>query len=132
MEPDSLKRALATPLSALRSYWLEIQCCGEPERSPIWYDAARLPGWLLSDLATDHTCSRCGAMPVLVLLRSGRDGMPVKGWQLQVAERFVKRGQRLRSRSSPLAASRWLWLTSLACIAIWAFLYSRPKRPPVV
>ena len=92
MTPDSLKDVLATPLSTLRRYWLESRCCGQPERSPLWYHAARRPGWLLSDLAMDHTCSRCGAMPALALLRSGRDGMPVKGWRLPVAERFVDWG----------------------------------------
>ena len=92
MRPDTLKNALATPLSALRRYWVESRCCGEPERSPLWYHAARWPGWLLSDLAMDHTCSRCGAMPALVLLQSGHDGMPVEEWRLLVAERFVDLG----------------------------------------
>ena len=89
MKPDTLKDALATPLSDLRGYWLESRCCGEPERSPLWFHAARWLGWLLSDFAMDHTCSRCGAMPALALLRSGRDGMPTKGWRLEVAKLFV-------------------------------------------
>ena len=84
--------ALATPLTDLRSYWLEARCCTGPERSPVWYHAVRLPDWLLSDLAMDYSCPTCGAMPALALLRSGRDGMPVEGRQMVVTDRFVGSG----------------------------------------
>ena len=84
--------ALSTPLANLRTLWLETQCCAGPERSPLWYHAARRSGWLLSDLAMDHACARCGAMPALALLRSGRDGRPVETWRLPVADRFVNSG----------------------------------------
>lgn len=84
--------ALSTPLADLHRFWLEMQCCAGPERSPLWYHAARQPGWLLSDLAMDHACVRCGAMPALALLRSGRDGRPVETWRLRVAFLFVENG----------------------------------------
>jgi len=84
--------ALSTPVADLRTFWLEMRCCAGPERSPLWYHAARQPGWLLSDLAMDHAWVRCGAMPALALLRSGRDEMPVEKWRLPVAYLFVENG----------------------------------------
>ena len=79
---------LATPLSDLRGYWLEETCCREPVRSPVWYHAARWPGWLLSDLALDHTCGRCGAMPALALLPQDRCGRPMNTGRIEVITRF--------------------------------------------
>lgn len=87
---DRVADALATPLTDLRTYWLETRCCVGLERSPLWYYAVCWPDWLLSDLAMDHSCPRCGALPALALLRSGRDRMAVEGWRLQLADRFVE------------------------------------------
>ena len=84
--------ALSTPLTDLRGLWLEAHCCDGPERSPLWYHAARRPGWRLSDLVMDHSCLRCCALPALALLQSGGDGMPVEEWRLVVAERWMESG----------------------------------------
>ena len=84
----TLTTLLSTPLADLRAYWLEERCCGEPRLSPLWFHAARWPGWLLSDLALDHTCRRCGAMPALTLLSQDRVGGPVKDTRVVIADKF--------------------------------------------
>ncbi len=86
--PQDLTSLLSTPLPELRRYWLEETCCGEPERSPVWFHAARRPGWLLSDLALDYACQRCGAMPALALLPQDRAGLPVANGRVDVVNRF--------------------------------------------
>ena len=47
-----------------------------------------LAGWLLSDLAMDHTCRRCGAMPALALLMQNRAGLPNEDARVELADRF--------------------------------------------
>ena len=79
---------LSTPLPELRGYWLEETCCREPVLSPLWFHAARRPGWLLSDLAMDHTCERCGAMPALALLPQAKCGLPEGAERVELANRF--------------------------------------------
>ena len=56
--------------------------------SPLWFHAARRHGWLLSELMLDHTCQRCGVMPVLVLLPQDRTGLPIKGVPINIVDRF--------------------------------------------
>ena len=84
----TLTTLLSTPLDNLRGYWLEERCCEEPVLSPLWFHAARWPGWLLSDLALDYTCGRCGAMPALTLLPQDRVGRPIKDTRVDLADRF--------------------------------------------
>ena len=79
---------LSTSLTCLRSYWLEETCCREPMRSPLWFHAARRPGWPLSDLALDCTCARCGTMPALVLVPQDRCGLPTRIGHIEVVSRF--------------------------------------------
>ncbi len=85
---DTLTTLLSTPLANLRAYWLEEQCCGEPGLASLWFHAARWPEWLLSDLALDHTCRRCGAMPALTLLSQDRLRQPIKDMRIDLADRF--------------------------------------------
>lgn len=84
----TLATLLSTPLAELRAYWLEEQCCGEPKFSPLWFHAARWRGWLLSDLALDHTCWCCGAMPVLTLVSQDRTGLPIRSARIAIVDRF--------------------------------------------
>ena len=56
--------------------------------SPLWFHAAHWPGWLLSDLALDHTGRRCGAMPALTLLPHDRVGLPIKSARVDLVDRF--------------------------------------------
>ena len=84
----TLTSLLSTPLAELRGFWLEERCCGKPTRSPLWFHAARWPGWLLSDLAMDHTCWRCGVMPALTLLPQDRVGLPIKSTGVDLVDRF--------------------------------------------
>lgn len=84
----TLTTLLSTPLADLRAYWLEERCCDEPMLSPLWFHAARWPGWLLSDLALDHTCRRCGAMPALTLLPQDRVGLPIRDMRVALIDRF--------------------------------------------
>ncbi len=79
---------LSTPLADLRAYWLEERCCGEPRLSPLWFHAARWHGWLLSDLALDHTCRSCGVMPALTLVSQDRTGLPIRSARIEIADRF--------------------------------------------
>ena len=85
---NTLTTLLSTPLADLRAYWLEKRCCEEPLRSPLWFHAAHWPGWLLSDVALDHTCHRCGAMPALTLLPQDRVGIPLKDMRVEIVDRF--------------------------------------------
>ncbi len=85
---STLTMLLSTPLADLRTYWLEERCCDKPMRSPLWFHAAHRPGWLLSDLALDHTCRRCGAMPALTLLPQDRVGLPIKNMRVDLVDRF--------------------------------------------
>ena len=84
----TLTSLLSTPLVELRGFWLEERCCGEPTGSPLWFHAARWLGWLLSDLAMDHACRRCGAMPALALLAQNRSGLPSEDPRVDPADRF--------------------------------------------
>lgn len=84
----TLTTLLSTPLADLRAYWLEERCCGEPRLLPLWFHAAQWHGWLLSDLALDHTCQRCGAMPALTLLPQDRFGLPLTDVRFDLAHRF--------------------------------------------
>ena len=84
----TLTTLLSTPLADLRAYWLEERCCGRPKLSPLWFHAARWQGWLLSDLALDHTCRRCGTMPALTLLSQDRVGQPIKAKRIHLVDRF--------------------------------------------
>ena len=71
---DSVADALATPLSNLRTLWLDAECCAGPNHSPIWYCAARWPGWLLSDLAMNHSCPPAVKMQALARVVPGERG----------------------------------------------------------
>ena len=84
----TLTSLLSTPLADLRACWLEERCCDERLRSPLWFHAARWPGWLLSDLALDHTCQRCGATPALTLLPQEQVELPLKDMRIDLADRF--------------------------------------------
>ena len=84
----TLTTLLSTPLADLRAYWVEERCCSKPRLSPLWFHAARWHGWLLSDLALDHTCRRCGAMPALALLSQDRTGLPIRGAPIYIVDRF--------------------------------------------
>ena len=84
----TLTALLSTPLAELRAYWLEEQCCGEPRLSPLWFHASRWHGWLLSDLALDHTCRYCDAMPALTLLLQDRACLPIRGARIEIVDRF--------------------------------------------
>lgn len=75
-------------LPELRGYWLEETCCREPVRSSLWLHAARWPSWLLSDLALDHTCRHCGAMPALALLPQDRSGLLASAGRVELVDRF--------------------------------------------
>ncbi len=86
----TLTALLSTPLADLRAYWLEERCCDEPMRSPLWFHAARWPGWVLSDLALDHTCGRCGAMPALTLLPQDQVGLPIMNRRVDLVDQFVE------------------------------------------
>ena len=86
--PQDLSSTLSMPLAELRGHWLEERCCGGAIRSPMWLHAVRWPGWLLSDLAMDHGCARCGTMPALALLASDRLGQPVTHRRIELADRF--------------------------------------------
>ena len=84
----TLTALLSTPLADLRAYWLEEQCCGEPRLSPLWFHAARWRGWLLSDLALDHTCRCCGAMPALTLMSHDKTGLPIRSARINIVDCF--------------------------------------------
>ena len=79
---------LSMPLLDLRGYWLEETCCRDPALSPLWFHAARPPGWLLSDLALDHTCQHCRAMPALVLLPQDKAGLAEGAGRVKLVDRF--------------------------------------------
>ncbi len=79
---------LSKPLPELRGYWLEETCCREPVLSPLWFHAARRPGWLLSYLAPQHTCHHCSAMPALALLTQDRFSMPIGAERVMLVDRF--------------------------------------------
>ena len=87
---QDLVSMLSMPLPELRGHWLEETCCRGPVRSPIWFHAACRPSWLLSDLALDHTCERCGAMPALALVPQDRCGLPMGAGRIEVVSRFEK------------------------------------------
>ena len=84
----TLTTLLSTPLADLRAYWMEERCCCGPRLSPLWFHAARRHGWLLSDLALDHTCRCCGAMPALTLLSQDRTGLPIRRARIDIVDRF--------------------------------------------
>lgn len=83
----TLSEALSTPLSDIRSLWLEARCCRE-HRSPLWFHVARRPHDVLSDLVFEYTCPKCGVQPALALLRSERTGGPAAGWRLELCDAF--------------------------------------------
>ncbi len=85
---QDLTSMLSTPLLELRDYWLEEMCCRGPLRSPLWFHAARRSGWLLSDLALDHTCEHCGTMPALALVPQDKAGLPVADVRVDLIDRF--------------------------------------------